>query len=187
MAKTRTKTKPDKTTSEPKSDVTPPEDAHRLFGIVGPYGEHEEPIPTNGYVTFWDPGCSLLTMRQKQPSLFSYGHFLEGQAFAKLSDSWKYRQINLTVSGLDEPFDAKTPDLPLARELVTYLVLAFLKTGEKIEIPRLRCRDVMPSGRRVCVGPWFPSGLEICNVSDRWTSPNMGYCALYTPALPKKK
>lgn len=184
MAKTRAPKKPK--TEPTKSDCIPPEEVHRLFGVVGPYGEKEEPIPTKGFTTYWDFGGSLLTIRQKQPHLFSYGHLLEGQAFAKLSDSWRFRQIDMTVSGLGEPFDPKTPDLPLARELVSYLVLVFLKTGDKIDIPRLRCRDTVPSGRRVCVGPWFESGLEICNVSDRWSGPRMGYCRLLTPAMPKK-
>ncbi len=183
---TRTKKKQSKSAAIPEG-VLAPQDVHAMFGVPGPYELAKPPIPTKGYVTFWDVGMSIHEMRRRNPKLFSNPSALEGQAFAKLSDSWKFRQIDLTPSGLNEPMDPKAHDLPLARELVCYLVLHFLSKGEKIEIPRLRCRDVMPSGRRVCVGPWHDCGLEICNVSDDWSGSRMGYCSLYTPVMPKRK
>ena len=38
-------------------------------------------------------------------------------------------------------------------------------------------------GRRVVVGPFRDCGLEIANVSDGWSSPGMGFCAVHTPAV----
>lgn len=78
-------------------------------------------------------------------------------------------------------------ELPAARELLTYLILHFLATGERLEIPRFRCKDVMPSARRVIVGPFRDDGLEVMNVSDHWASPGIALCSLFTPPVKKKK
>lgn len=190
MAKARTKkqTAVQRDVEQPQAaEPIDPKKVHELFGLPGPYDTKDEPIPTRNFVTWWDVGMSLNEMRRRQPKLFSHCSWLDGERFARDSDSWKFRQMNLTPCGLDEPMDPTAPDLPLARELVCYLVLVALATGERTDIGRLRCRDVMPSGQRVCVGPWFPGGLEICTVSDRWKSPIMGYCALYTPVMPPRK
>lgn len=192
MAKKTAAKKPAEKQPDPKPDFIDPQRIHELFGVPGPYEPKEVPIPTKNYVTFWDVGMSINEMRRRKKELFSFPATFESQRFAKDSDSWKWRQICLTPFGVGEPFDGKTrlqngSDLPLARELVCYLVLMVLATGERIEIPRLRCRDTLPSGRRVCVGPWYDSGLEIANVADAWKSPGMGCCSLYTPIIPRKK
>ena len=67
---------------------------------------------------------------------------------------------------------------------MTFLVLHFLATGERLDVLRLRCRDVTESGRRVIVGPFHDLGLDIANVSDAWASPGIGLAELY---LPKRK
>jgi hypothetical protein len=38
----------------------------------------------------------------------------------------------------------------------------------------------------VCVGPFRDDGLEIANVSDRWTSPGIALCASVTPPVPRR-
>ena len=63
---------------------------------------------------------------------------------------------------------------------MTFLVLHFLATGERLEIDRWRCRDVLPSGRRVIVGPFHPLGLDIGSVSDEWTSPGISLSVMCT-------
>ncbi len=177
-----------KTGESSASEPLDPKAVHALFGLPGPYDDKDVPIPTKDFVTFWDCGMSLHEMRRRKQELFSHCDWLDGQRFAKDSDSWKWRQIDLTPFDLGKPFDPKATDLPLARELVSYLILHALATGVRLEIPRLRCKDVMPSGLRVCVGPWRDRGLEIANVSDRWSSPDMGCCSLYTPLVnPKRK
>lgn len=40
---------------------------------------------------------------------------------------------------------------PAAREVVTLLILHFLATGARLDVPRLRCKDVAESGRWVTV------------------------------------
>jgi hypothetical protein len=189
MAKPRTpKKQAKKDEVPPQSPLQDPKRCHELLGIVGPYDPPALPVPTTNHVTFWDPGCSIQTIAKKQPTLLYRPDWLEGERFARDSDSWKWRQIDMTVSGLGEPFDTpmlSRDDMPLARELVSYLVLHFLATGERLDIPRLRCKDVMPSGRRVVVGPFRDCGLEIANVSDRWASPGIGFCTIATPLVRK--
>jgi hypothetical protein len=187
------KKKQAKTEEQPKNEPIEPQRVHELFGLPGPYEPPKAPPPWPDSVTFWDCGISINELRRKRPALFPSSDWLDGASFAKGSDSWKWRQINLTPLGLGETFEAQAKKLPkgdeppAARELVAYLVLHFLATGVRLEIPRLRCKDVLSSGRRVVVGPFRDTGLEIANVSDRWTSPGIALCSLFTPPVPRKK
>ncbi len=186
--------KPEPTKMKEETKVLAPEDAHRLLGVHGPYDPPPQPPTFPSYFTFWDPGCSVRDTLKKQPDLFCRmaADWPDGQAFAKLTDSWKWRRIRLDAAEPGQPFDeqvkklGKEDEVPLARELVVYLAVHALATGERLEIPRLRCRDVLPSGRRVIVGPFRDSGLEIANVSDRWMSPGIGLAAILTPAIKRK-
>jgi hypothetical protein len=202
MARARAKkaaTKPDRP-QEPEQAPVPatrepldPRRAHELLGLPGPYDPPALPVTTKGFTTWWDPGISINELRRRQKSLFVACDWLDGQRFAKDSDSWKWRLLRLDAAEPGQVFEEQARKIgrgdepPTARELVTYLVLHFLATGQRLEIPRLRCRDVLPSGRRVCVGPFRESGLEIANVSDLWKSPGIGLASSYTPAVPKKK
>lgn len=185
---TKKKDEAEVATAPPKTtEPLDPKKAHELFGLPGPYEPPPAPIGTKGYVTFWDSGCSIQTLAKKQPKLFCHPEWLDGERFAKDSDAWKWRELDLTPIGLNEPYtptNGKEP--PAARELVSYLILHFLVTGEKLDIPRLRCKDVLESGRRVIVGPFGDFGLEIANVSDRWASPGIATCSLFTPLVKKK-
>lgn len=177
----------------PKPEVRSPQKAHELLSLPGPYDPPAPPIATKGYATWWDPGISINELRRRQKALFCGADWLDGQRFAKDSDSWRWRLLDLTPIGLGETFEEQAQKIsrgdepPAARELVTYLVLHFLATGERLEIPRLRCKDVLSSGRRVVVGPFREDGLEIANVSDRWASPGIALCSAFTPAVPRKK
>jgi len=187
MAKSRAK-KPDPKAEEQtkKSEPLDPKAVHELFSIPGPYEPPPPPIPTKGYVTFWDAGCSIQTLAKKQPKLFSLPELLT-ERFAKDSDSWRWRQLRLEpiepgLTFADQEKLLATGDKPaVARELVTFLVLHFLTTGEKLEMCRWRCTDKVESGRRVIVGPFGDFGLEIANVSDLWKSPGIALSAICTP------
>lgn len=193
MAKARAK----KATAEPKDADRPkatepldPKKVHELLGIHGPYEPPPPPIPTKGYMTWWDPGISIQSLVKKHRELFYLHDFPE--AFAKETDSWKWRQLRLQpiepgLTFAEQEKQLKTGDKPAAaRELVTFLVLHFLTTGERLEMDRWRCRDVMPSGRRVIVGPFHPLGLDIGNVSDEWKSPGICLSVMCTPVVRKK-
>lgn len=68
-----------------------------------------------------------------------------------------------------------------------YLVLKYLTTGQRPEINRWRCRDVLPSGRRLIVGPFLDLGLDIASVADEWKSPGVALGAVFVPQEKRKR
>ena len=53
-------------------------------------------------------------------------------------------------------------------------------TGERLDLGRLRCKDLSESGRRMTV--WFsPMGFDLASVSDDWKSPGIGLSVMSTP------
>jgi hypothetical protein len=172
-------------------DPLSPEKVHQLFGLVGPYDPPPPPVPQVGYATFWDPGLSVHRLRESYRRLFYPSDFPGTARFARDTDSWRWRQLRLTPTepGLTFPDQAKqlaNGDKPAAaRELVTFLVLHFLATGERFELDRWRCADVLPSGLRVCVGPFSHLGLDLGSVSDGRTSPGVALSVSFTPPRPK--
>lgn len=175
--------------------VLGPQKAHELLGLPGPYGPPPQPPAFPGYLTYWDCGISIRELIRKKPGAFDRHAtpWVNDHPLAKASDSWRWRQLKLRAADPGKTFDeqakmlSRDDEIPLTRELVAYLVVHFLATGERLEIPRLRCRDVMPAGRRVVVGPFRDTGLEIGNVSDRWSAPGIGLASIFTPAVPRKK
>ena len=171
----------------PKHTPLSPKEVHEMFGLPGPYDPPPAPMSLVGYVTFWDCGISIERLREKHRSLFYPNDFLDKARFARETDAWKWRQIRLTPIEPGKPFaeqqvrltNADTP--AAARELVTFLVLHFLATGGRFEMDRWRCRDILPSKKRVIVGPFSPFGLDIGTVSDEWESPGIGLSAIFTP------
>jgi hypothetical protein len=194
MAKARAK----KATAEPKAAEPPkttepldPKKVHELFGLPGPYEPPPPPIPTKGYVTWWDPGISIRELVRKHRALFYLKD--HDEAYAKQTDSWKWRQLRLdpiepNLTFAEQAKKLKTGDEPAhTRELVTFLLLHFLTTGERLEMDRWRCKDVFTSGRRAIVGPFSHLGLDIGNVSDEWKSPVIWLSVMSTPVIRKKK
>jgi hypothetical protein len=51
MAKSRAKKAEER---NKKPEPLTPQKVHELFGLPGPYEPPSPPIPTKGYVTFWD-------------------------------------------------------------------------------------------------------------------------------------
>jgi hypothetical protein len=193
MAKTRAKKAPPKPKADERTGGEPrdPKAVHELLGLPGPYEPPPPPIPTRGYVTWWDPGMSINALAKKQPKLFHIPRLFEGERCARDSDSWKWRQWRIEPIGRDLPFEEqrkqlKTGDEPAAvRELVLYFALHFLTTGERLDLGRLRCKDLSEAGRRLTV--WFsPMGFDIASVSDAWKSPGIGLSVMCTPVARKK-
>ena len=168
--------------------VLSPQKVHELFGLPGPYEPPPPPIATKGYTTWWDPGTSIQTLVKKKRDLFHLPDLLTDR-FAKDSDSWRWRQYGPPIEpGLtfaEQQAKQKSGDEPaMARELVTYLLLHYLVTGERLDLGRLRCKDVLPSGRRMTV--WFsPMGFDLASVSDEWRSPGIGLSVMSTPRRAK--
>lgn len=186
MAKTKKLTKKE----ELPAGVLSPQQVHELFGLSGPYEPPPPAITTKGYTTWWDPGISIRELARKHRALFSLPDLLDA-TLAKGTDSWKWRQLRQTpvepnLTFPEQQAKLKRGDDPaFARELVAFLVLHFLTTGERLEMNRWRCRDVFPSGRRAIVGPFGSLGLEIANVSDEWKSPGICLSVMSTPRREK--
>lgn len=197
MAKSKSAKKPtqkagtkklEQATKEPLHD---PAALHTLLGIPGPYDPPPPPVVTKGYVVWWDPGCSIQTLARKKPELFHLPKVLEGQRYAKDTDSWKWRLWRVEPIEPDLTFEEqkkklKTGEEPAAaRELASYLLFYNLVTGERLDLGRLRCKDVLESGQRMTV--WFsPMGFDFASVSDDWTSPGIGLSAMCTPVVRRK-
>jgi hypothetical protein len=189
MAKTKAK----KLTKEelPQGTLSP-QDVHAKFGLPGPYEPPPVPISTKGYVTWWDPGTSIQTLIKKHRELFHIPRLYDGERCAKETDSWRWRQWRTEPIGPNLTFEEQqkllaTGDEPAAaRELVTYLVLHFLTTGERLDLGRLRCKDLAEGGRRMTV--WLsPMGFDLASVSDLWKSPGIGCSVMSTPRVDRKK
>ncbi len=196
MAKTRAKkatapTEPTRASQAKTHEPLNPEKVHALFGLPGPYDPPPVPMPLVGYAAFWDPGVSVQRLHEKHRTLFYPTDWLASARFARETDAWRWRQIRLAPIEASLPFAEQekrltNADKPAAaRELVTFLVLHFLATGERFEMDRWRCRDTVSSGRRVIVGPFSPLGLDVGTVSDAWVSPGIALSAMFTPPRPK--
>jgi hypothetical protein len=171
----------------PPDEVIDPHRVHELFGLPGPYDPGKPPPTLPGYATIWDPGVSIATVRAKFRDLF-YHDTWAGHRFARATDQWRWRQIKVSPIEPGKPYEEQLKKLPKgdevasAREVVAYLALRFLATGDRLETTRLRCRETLDSGRRVIVGPFHPLGLDLATVSDDWVSPGIGLAAVFTPA-----
>jgi|SRR5579883_1787373 len=195
MAKARAEQKvgealvPDAPGVEPKDpESLVPEKVHELFGLPGPYEPPPRPLGLKGFATFWDPGVSIRSLVKQHRKLFYLGDYPE--KFAGESDQWRWKQIRLRAAGPGDTFAEQRKRLKLgdpaaAREVVTFLVLHFLGTGERLDVPRLRCKEITASGRRVLVGPFHELGLDIANASDEWTSPGIDLAEVVVPARRK--
>ena len=174
--------------------VLSPERVHELLGLPAPFEPPPPPPAWPGYVTVWDCGCSIRDLRKKHPALFCpfTGDWLDAQEFAKRTNVRHWRQLKPLAAPPGLPFAdqaehvSSDDDLPHARELVLYLLVHFLATGERLPLPALRTKDVLPSGRRVIVGRFLETGLEIANVSDEWASPGIALAAVFTPPVKRK-
>lgn len=191
-AATATAEKPEPTKKKDEPKILAPDDAHRLLGLPGPYEPPPPPIPTKGYVTWWDPGMSVNTLAKKHRDLFFIPKLFEGERCARDTDSWKWRQwrcepIPPGLTFEEQRKQLKTGDEPATvREIVLYLAMHALTTGERLDLGRLRTKDVAASGQRMTV--WLsPMGFDIASVSDGWTSPGIGLSVMCTPVVPRKK
>ncbi len=99
-----------KSSIPPKVPAIDPKRVHELLKIPSPYDPPPEPIPTKGYVTWWDPGASIQTLAKKKPELFHIPRLYTGERCAKDSDSWKWRQWRIEPIPPGLPFEEqRTP------------------------------------------------------------------------------
>ena len=131
------------------------------------------PETLDGFVTFFDPGLSILALRAavKERGRVLYPQsWYNNEPFAKVEDGPRYRQVrmhpvpNSTRLTFDEQI-VLVPDgeeVPTARVVVTAVVIHFLATGKRL-LPNVyvRCASHTLRGYRVDVGFFGADGLLV--------------------------
>lgn len=138
--------------------------ALRRFGIP--------PGPVPGFLTFFDPGWSLLRLRR-------YGwrngipfpqEWYDHEPFAKVQARPRYRHLRLAPvpESLGKTFTFQQDCLlagevvPRARVVITAMVVHFLATGERLYRPqKVRCVDTTAAGSRIDVAFYDPGGVAV--------------------------
>lgn len=136
-------------------------------------GAGPPPQPLLRYLTFFDPGWSIVKLRSwfhAAGPLFSPQSWYVNEPFAHVDESPRYRQIGmepLPFSGskaFDEQLFLLPPDVEpcRARVAVAGLVIHFLETGERLFPAEVaRCVDQSCEGDRVYVGNFGAEGLHV--------------------------
>jgi hypothetical protein len=142
------------------------------------------PAPLEGFVTFFDPGRSILRLREavkRKGTLFYRQSWYEREAFAQREDEPHYRQLRMeavqssfrkTFAEQQAPLPAGE-EVPTARTAVMGMVLHFLATdGQLFPECYARCADQVSLGSRVGVGYFDGSGLCVSTlwVGDRFSN-----------------
>ena len=162
-------------------DSAPVYDAARVAALLGiEYSAKQfaafgpPPDPLEGFITFFDPGWSILRLREavagKGSTIFFPQSWYDTEPFAQLEDKARYRQV------LSEPLSAsfrKTfaeqqtllandEEVPLARVVGVGVVAHFLATGRRLFADcYVRTGDRFSDGYRVLVGYFDRDGLDV--------------------------
>ena len=163
-----------------RSLTAPVHDAPTVASLLGiTYTANElaalgpPPEPLEGFVTFFDPGLSILRIRDAvkgKGRVFWAQDWYDRELFAAAVDIPRYRQVRAgpVPNSFRKTFDEQTAllpegeEVPSARAVVTALVIHFLATGERL-LPNVyvRSADQTARGDRVCVGSFDSDGLYV--------------------------
>lgn len=156
----------------------------KILGIQ--YSEEElksfgdPPRALLGHVTFFDPGLSILQLRdavRNKGNIFQMEEqeFLGEVLFTNITDAPRYVQLrmhaapNSSEKTLEEQKLCLLPDeeIPHVRQVATGMVIHFLKSGERLyETWWLRCVDKISYNRGTAIGVFDHHGLMIS--AGRW-------------------
>lgn len=150
----------------------------KLFGVqyteeeLQPFGDPPMPLP--GYVTFFDPGFSVLQLRSMFKSrgtiFYPEEQDFDAELFASAVERPAYRQLLMReVPGseektLDEQRRCLSPEdeIPAVRQVVMGMVIHFLASGDRLhETYWLRCAGKESTGRGIATGVFDRRGLMI--------------------------
>ena len=135
------------------------------------FGPPPDALP--GFITFFDPGLSVLGLRvvleflDKQ-LLFDHWYIIE--SFAKFAEEPRYRQLQIEAvkdsfgKAFAEQQTLVPPgeEIPTARVVLTAMAIHFLATGERLFSDHyVRCVDETSGGRLVHVGGFGPDGVRV--------------------------
>ena len=155
----------------------------RLGDELAAFGAPPSGVP--GFLTFFDPGWSLLTLRA---AVGSYQRIFRPQPapprrLLEATAAPAYRRVRMDAlpessckafgeqSGLLGPGEG----VPTTRTLVLGILLHFLATGERLFLDGwVRTADVTGPGRHACVGDFLEDGLVLFDELDGGCSPDVG-------------
>ena len=181
-----------------QSPVYDVETVARLFDIG--YSKEElaafgkPPDPLSGFVTFFDPGMSILRVRaaiRERGGIFAaQDWYHKYQSFAELEEKPRYRQLRMDamyhsrVQALSEQKKllAMGEEIPHARVVVTGMVVHFLITREPLYPTYwVRCRDRDADGNSIGVGRFRSGGFWIDGGWSDGPHGGLGLCPLRSP------
>ena len=131
------------------------------------------PNPLDGFVTFFDPGWSILQLRDfiaGNKRVFYPQEWYDCEKFAKIEEIPRYRQLRIwpVTDSLLKTFHEQLTllpageEVPRARDVVAALVIHFLATGQHVlRSVYARCADQTLRGTHVDVGLFDSDGLIV--------------------------
>ncbi len=146
-------------------------DAPAVAKLLGSSEVVDPPTTPPGFITFFDPGWSILTLlhRLHAKKVFSPQSWYEHEPFAKREEPSSHRQLRMEAvhDSLGKTFAEQKalipPDeeIPTARVAMMGTVIHFLATGQRL-FPAcyVRCVDRASDGNRVFVG-YFGSDVFV--------------------------
>lgn len=185
-------------TRKSQSPVYDAEMVARLFEIgytkeeLAAFGKPPDPLP--GFVTFFDPGMSILrvhTAVRERGSLFAaQDWYHKYQPFAELEEKPRYRQLRMDAVQHSrgqtlveqKKLLATGEEIPYARVVVTGMVVHFLITREPLYPTYwVRCRDRDVDGNSIGVGRFKSSGFWIDGGWSDGPHGGLSLCPLRSP------
>jgi hypothetical protein len=131
------------------------------------------PPPVDGFVTFFDPGWSVLRLREAvadRGNIFYPHTWYDNEPFAKFQDPPRYRQLQMEAvkNSFGKTYveqRALVPrdmEIPTARVVLMTVVIHFLATGERLFTDCcVRSFDQTAVGDFVFVGNFDRDGVDV--------------------------
>ncbi len=165
------------------------ETVSRLLEI--PYDEEElaklsNPPPVPGYVTYFDPGWSILILRDAvsdKGSIVCPQNWYEDEPFADFEEELQYRQLRMAA--VEDSFgktfaeqQALVPpglEIPTARVVLMAMAIRLLASGERL-YPScwVRCVDQTSYSSLVIVGGFDRGGVCVNAASPGYSDGDLG-------------
>ena len=146
------------------------------FEQLASFGRPPASLP--GFVTFFDPGWSILRLREcarlrvfgSSQTIFYPQTWYDNEPFAKLQEPPGYRQLQMRAAqdsfgkifAKQKALVPPDAEIPTARAILMGVVIHFLATGERLVSDHwVRCADQTLCGGLVIVGDFGPHGIDV--------------------------
>jgi len=133
------------------------------------------PAPRKGFITFFDPGWSIIQLTTVRGVLYRDWWYAPDH-FAQATGCPRYCQVRMECipGSYGKTFNdqvallPKEEEVPVARQVLTALILHFLRTGERL-LPQQFVRSASLTSKRalrVIVGNFDHNGLRVDSYRD---------------------